>query len=159
MDENTKKELAKPLREEERYQRQHTSGDTVVLVHYTGNQGRLHVSIRRGMHTLYSRTHTDEHVALRDFAERASRVDLAAMMAASEKASQELEAAEMSLRDEVLAAVSTAEELLNSEAGCDRQYILEALISDLRNVTRDAPVDPEHGLQALRRYYGLGEPS
>lgn len=133
-----KRELAKPLREDEGYQRNHVIGDTVVLVRYTGNLGWLNVSVRTAGVLRYSHSHTSEDLAMRDFAERAARVDLARRMKQSEEATraEELEVARRTDADtfkaRVLALAQGAEDALNGDEGMDRQLILEGLIQDLR---------------------------
>ncbi len=143
MDEYTKGLMAKPLTAEEQYIRTFTAGDTVVRVMYTGNTGWLNVSVRIAGVLRYSESHSSEEKAMRDFAERASRVDLAVKMAASVKATQELDAEEEAPAP-VLELAALAEEMME-HPHIDRTYILEALIADLRGGHRATT----HGLKAL----------
>jgi hypothetical protein len=80
---------------------------------------------------------------MRDFAERACRVDLAVKMAASVKAAQALDTEEEAPAP-ALELAALAEEAMEHE-GIDRTYILEALIADLRGGHRATT----HGLKAL----------
>lgn len=144
MDAHTKYQLAQPLTAAEKYIRTFTSGDTTVKVMYTGNTGWLNVSVRIAGVLRYSESWSSEDRAMADFAERAARVDLARMMAASEKATRELETISTPVeRGGAQDLAGLAEEMMEHE-GIDRTYILEALISDLRGG------DPRQGLKALR---------